>query len=565
MTRHTTSGFGIADLNYPALLRTFRDATLRRLSCPSPAGVTSALPGTLHMTHRRRSLFASVASIALFIACGGETLVTPPVDTTHVVPPPPPPIVVAGVRIAGPSRLVVGRGDVVVATATTAAGVVVTGRTVAYASSNAAAVTVGATDGTVKAIAPGTAVISATVDGVVGTLTILASDASLFSLTLSGPMSPIMVGTTTQLSAIGKDSSNAAVAIRSISYKSSSPGVATVSQTGLVTAVAPGTSTIVAEGITVAAVQASIVITVVPVAVASVSIVPPADTFLRPRFPKQLIAVVSDAAGNPLQRPVTWTTSDVDIAALDPFGLATATYRQGPVTISAASEGKSGSVRLYVVSDSGLYVATTGGSAGDSVRASIDQPNSGSPTTLIGTVPADLVSRFNFITSTGTYRVRTSTSADSARTTAGLRGVALLLGATPAAVPVKLGPPSTVVSIPLKPYTATISAPATVGVNSTVTVTWTFDEATMPFAFFPDRAPLGALYFSTSSGADLSGTAVGATVTRDATGISTFSASFSAPATPGTIYLQVSADGAVARLLFPIVFRGQALRTITVQ
>lgn len=517
------------------------------------------------MTHRRRSLFASVASIALFIACGGDTLVKPAVDTTRVIPPPPPPIIVAGVRLAGPSRLLVGRGDVVVATATTAAGVVVTGRTVAYTSSNAAAVTVGGTDGAVKAIAPGTAVISATVDGVVGTLTIVASDASLFALTLSGPTGPLMVGTTTQLSATGKDSSNAAVAIRSISYKSSSPGVATVSQTGLVSAVAPGTTTITAEGITVAAAQASIVITVVPVAVASVSIVAPADTILRPRFPKQLVAAVADAAGNPLQRPVTWTTSDVDVASLDPFGLATATYRQGPVTITATSEGKSGSVRLYAVSDSGLYVATSGGAAGDAVQASIDQPNATSPMTMTGTVPADLVSRFNFVTSTGTYRVRTSTSPDTSRPVA-LRAIALLLGATPAAVPVKLGPPSTVVSIPLKPYTANISAPATVGVNATVTVTWTFDEATMPFAFFPDRAPVGALYFSTSSGADLSGTAVGATVTRDATtGISTFSASFSAPATPGTIYLQVSADGAVARLLFPIVFRGQALRTITVQ
>ena len=403
-------------------------------------------------------------------------------------------------------------------------------------------------------------------DGVVGTLTIVASDASLFALALTGPTSPIMVGTTAQLSASGKDSSNAAVAIRSITYASSSPGVATVSQTGLVTAVAPGTTTITAEGITVAAAQASIAITVIPVAVASVSIVAPADTILRPRFPKQLVAAVADAAGNPLQRPVTWTTSDVDVASLDPFGLATATYRQGPVTITATSEGKSGSVRLYAVSDSGLYVATSGGVAGDIAQASIDQPNSTSPMTMTGTVPADLVARFNFVTSTGTYRVRTSTAADPARSTVGLSGFALLLGATPAAVPVKLGPPSTVVSIPLKPYTANISAPATVGVNSTVTVTWTFDEATMPFASFPDRVPVGALYFSTSNGADLSGTVVSATVTRDATtGISTFSASFSAPATPGTIYLQVSADGAVARLLFPIVFRGQALRTITVQ
>jgi hypothetical protein len=518
------------------------------------------------MTHRRRSLFASVASIALFVACGGDTLVKPPVDTTHVVPPPPPPIVVAGVRVAGPSRLVVGRSDAVVATATTSAGVVVTGRTVAFASSNPAAITVGAADGTVRAVAPGTAVISATVDGVVGTLTIVASDASLFTLTLTGPTGPIAVGTTAQLSATGKDSSNAAVAIRSITYASSAPSVATVSQTGLVTAVAPGTTTISAEGITVAAAQASITITVIPVAVASVSIVPPADTILHQRFPKQLVALVKDAAGNTLQRPVTFTTSNVDVASLDPFGLATATYKQGPVTITAAAEGKSGSVRLYVVSDSGLYVATTGGVAGDPVQASIDQPNATFSGTATGTVPADLVSRFNFVTSNGTYRVRTSTSADPARSTAALSGIALLLGATSAAVPVTLGPPSTVVSIPLKPYAASISAPATVAVNSTVTVTWTFDESTMPFSFYPDRVPVGALYVSSLNGADLSGTATNATVTRDATtGISTFSASFTAPAAPGTLYIQVSADGAVARLLSPIVFRGQAMRIITVQ
>ena len=305
-----------------------------------------------------------------------------------------------------------------------------------------------------------------------------------------------------------------------------------MSQTGLVTADAPRTTTLAAEGITVAAAQATIAITVIPVAVASVSIVPPADTILHQRFPKQLVAVVKDAQGNTLQRPVTFTTSDVDVASLDPFGRATATYRQGPVTVTAAAEGKSGSVRLYVVSDSGLYVATTGGVAGDPVTASIDIPTATSPTTLTGVVPADLASRFNFVASSGTYRVRTSTSADPARATAALSGIALLLGATPSAVPVTLRPPSTVVSVPLRAYAATITAPATVAVNATVTVTWTFDESAMPFSFFPDRAPTGTLYYSSANGLDLSGTAVNATVTRDAAGVSTFSAAFAAPSTP---------------------------------
>lgn len=516
------------------------------------------------MTQLRRSLIASTALVTLFAACGGDTPVTPPKDTVVVIVPPPVPTV-AGVAITGPARLTVGRTAVITATPTTSAGVVLTGKTVAYTSSNAAAVTVAA-DGTIRAVAPGTAVITATIDGVSGTLTVISSDASLFSLTLTGPTNPIVVGGTAQLTATGKDSSNAAVAIRQITYASSNPNVVSVTQTGFITGVAPGTATITAEGITVAAAQATIAITVIPVPVASVVILPPADTILHPRFPKQIIAQARDSAGNVLNRPITYTTSDVDVATLDILGLVTATANQGPVTITATSQGKSGSVRLFAVSDSGLYIATTGGFVGDPVQASSDQPGLTSPTTVTGVVPADGVARFNILNSNGSYRVRTSTSGDVSRAPAAIAGIALLLGSTPATVPVTLGPPSTVVSVAMKPYAATITAPTTVAVNSTVTVSWTFDESTMPFSFFPDRLATGTLYYSTTNGLDLSGTPVSATVTRDATsGISTFSASFIAPSVPGTIYLQVYADGAVSRLLYPIVFRGQAMRTITVQ
>ena len=518
------------------------------------------------MTHLRRSLVASAAFIAFFAACGGETLVTPPKDTVVVIPPPPPPIVVAGVTLTGPSRLLVGRSDAVVATARTSAGVAIAGKTFAFASSNPAAVTVGAADGAIRSIAPGTAVISATVDGVVGSLTVTASDASISTLTLTGPTGPIVVGRTAQLTAAGKDSSNTPVAIRALTYASSNPNVVSVTPAGLVTAVAPGTAVISAEAVTVIAANATLTITVIPVPTASVVILPPTDTILRPRFPKQLVAQVRDSAGNVLPRPITYSTSNVDLATLDPLGLVTANpVNQGPVTVTASSDGKSASVSLYVVSDSGFYVATTGGITGDVARISVDQPNVVSPTTVTTVVQPDGVARANIVSSTGSYRARASTSADP-RAPAALAGIALLLGATPSAVPVTIGPPSTVVSIPLKPYTATITAPATAAVNAVITVTWTFDETAMPFGFYPDRAPTGTLYFSTTSGADLSGSPVSAVVTRNATtGISTFSASFLAPAAPGTIYFQVYADGAVARLLSPIVFSGQAMRTITVQ
>lgn len=512
------------------------------------------------MTQLRRSIFALMASYALLAGCGESKIVQPPVDTTKPAPPPP---TVIGVVISGKSRLTVGRVDTLTAAVQGSAGGVLTGKTVTWASSNPTVVLVGATDGIVRALNPGTATISATVDGVVGSYVVTSGDASLTSLTLSGPTTTLVVGGTRQFTAAGRDSVNQPVAIRTITWRTSDPRVATVTQTGLVTAVGLGTVVISADGVTVTAATASVNVTVIAVPTSSVAIAP-LDTLLRFRFPKQIVATARDSAGNPLVRPFTYTTSNVDVAVLDDFGLVTATG-QGPVTITATSGGRSASVRLFVPSDSGLYVAVTGGVPGDLVTASYDIPNGSSPASSTSVIPADQTSRFNFLVSNGNYRVRASTTVDTTRGPVALSGYALQLGSTTASVPVTIRPPSTVVSVPLRPYTATISAPTTVAVNSTVTVTWTFDEATEPFSFFPDQLPTGTLHYSTTNGADLSGTPLPATVVRDANGRSVFSATFTAPGTPGTIYFQVAADGAVARLLFPIVFRGQALRTITVQ
>lgn len=511
-----------------------------------------------------RSILA-VAVIALLVACGGDSPTTPPVDTTKIIPPPPPPPpVVASVALTGPTKLTVGRADTVKATARTAAGVTVAGKTFAFTSSNTAAVTVDAS-GIVRAGGPGTATISGTTDGVTGTLTIVSTDASLFSMTLTPPASSILVGGTGQIVASGKDSSGAPVAIRSITWTSRNPGVAMVSSTGVVTGVSAGTATISAEGITNTAIIATTSVTVVPVPTAAVVITPPTDTILHFRFPKQIVATARDSAGNVLQRPITYKSSNVDVALLDDFGLATATG-QGPVTVTATSGTKSASVNLYVVSDSGLYVASRGGTPGDFSAASIDVPNSTSPATFSRLIATDTVTRFNFVTSTGSYRVRTSTSGDPNRVGATLAGIALQLGAQTTPIPTKLGPPSSVVSIGMTPYTATITAPATAGVNSQITVKWTFDETTQPFSFFPAHAPAGRVYYSSSNGVDLSGTTAAATVTVDpTTGISLFSATFTAPSTPGTLYIQVVGDGAVAQLVYPIKFLGVPYRTITIQ
>jgi hypothetical protein len=518
------------------------------------------------MTHSRRFVFfaflASIAgSAAVFSACGGDTpvtpVVTPPVDTT------PPAPVVASVTVIGPSQLLTLHSDSVRATAQTSAGVAITGKVVTWSSSNTAAVTV-TSGGVLNAVAPGTATISASVDGIVGTKPIVVTDASLVTLAITGPTAPLLTGVTTQLALAGKDSANAPVVIRATTWTTTNANVATVSPTGLVTARAPGTATIKVEGITNTAIFAQITITVVPVPVASI-VIANTDSLVRFRFPTQVLATARDSAGNVLPRTIIYTSSDVDVATLDDFGLATATGR-GTVTITASADGKQTSKRFFVPPDSGLYVAAVGGVVSDPTNISFDIPNATSPATAAVTVGADGVSRTTFTTSSApTYRVRASTSADPVRGPS-VVGIALLLGMANSG-PVTLAPPSTLVSLTMKPYTATIVAPATAAVNTAVTVSWTFDETTQPFSFFPDRAPTGRLYYSTTNGPDLSGTPVAATtVTRDPiTGISTFSATFVAPPTPGPLYIQVVGDGAVATLLSPIAFAGQALKVISIQ
>ena len=518
------------------------------------------------MSQFRRNTLASALLLGVFVACGGDTIptvvlttTTTTVDTTTKTPPPP---VVAAVQVTATPKLTVGRTGTVTAVAKTSQNVDVTGKTFAFSSNNTNAVTVSAT-GTLTAVGPGTAVISAATDGVTGTATVVATDASLFAMTISPTSRTMYVTNTQQFTVAGKDSSGAAVAVRTTTWKSSNDNIATVSTTGLVTAKALGTATISVEGITNTAITATATITVVPVPVASV-VIAPVDTILRFRFPRQLVATTRDTAGGILGRPVKFTSSNVDVALLDDFGLATATG-EGPVTITATSEGKSASVRLYVVADSGAYVVVTGGRTGDFVTAAIDIPNatsSGSQTRTIGT---DTTTRFDIITSNGAYRARAFTVGDPARVGAPLSSIALQLGAVTTPLAITNGPPSTVFNILLKPYTATINAPATAAVNSTVTVSWTFDESTQPFSFYPDALPAGILWYSTTNGNDLTGSAVGATVTRDANGITTFTATFTAPSTPGPVYIQVEGDGAITKLLYPIKFNGTAYRIINVQ
>lgn len=167
------------------------------------------------------------------------------------------------------------------------------------------------------------------------------------SVVVTPATSSLSPGQTTQLTAATRDAQGGNLTGRTVTWTSTNTAVATVSSSGMVTAVAVGGPvTIVAssEGQDGAA-----TITVVPPPVASVTVAP-ATRELTPGATVQLSATMRDAAGNTLAgRVVSWSTSNNGVATVSSAGIVTAVALGGPVTITATSEGQTGIASVTVV------------------------------------------------------------------------------------------------------------------------------------------------------------------------------------------------------------------------
>lgn len=224
-----------------------------------------------------------------------------------------------------------------------AAGTVLTDRTVTWTSSNDVIASVSST-GLVTTKTLGTVTITATVEGKSGTASVAVQPVPVASVTVTPPSSTLIVDATVQLGATTKDSTGATLSGRAVTWSTSDAAVATVSTAGLVTAKAAGSATITAtsEG---KSGTAAITVALPPVASVTVS---PATGSVSPGLTLQLTATTNDASGQPLTgRPVTWTTSDASKATVGSSGVVTG-VSPGSVTITATSEGKSGSAILTV-------------------------------------------------------------------------------------------------------------------------------------------------------------------------------------------------------------------------
>jgi trimeric autotransporter adhesin len=226
------------------------------------------------------------------------------------------------------------------ATMRDAGGNILSGRAVTWASSATSVATVDA-QGVVTAVAAGSATISATSEGVTGSTTVTVSAVPVARVDVIPTAVSLNPTQTSQLTATVYDAGNNVLS-RPVTWTSNAQGVATVSATGVVTAVAPGSATISA---TSGGVSGTAIITVSLVPVASVIVTPN-------MFPGQtltLSATARDAQGNVLTgRTTSWSSSNAAVATVDgATGLVTA-VTTGAATITATVDGVSGSATVTI-------------------------------------------------------------------------------------------------------------------------------------------------------------------------------------------------------------------------
>jgi uncharacterized protein YjdB len=155
---------------------------------------------------------------------------------------------------------------------------------------------------------------------------------------------PLFPGQTVALTATTRDASGRPLSGRTVTWTSSTPAVATVSTSGLVTAVAVGSATISAtsEGR-----SGSLNVAVAPVPVAAVVVSPPSASLVQGTT-RQLTAEARDNTSALLSgRVITWTSSNAAVATVSTGGLVAA-VSPGTVTITAAAEGVQGTAAIVV-------------------------------------------------------------------------------------------------------------------------------------------------------------------------------------------------------------------------
>jgi uncharacterized protein YjdB len=286
-----------------------------------------------------------VASAGIFDSCGKGSDLTGPPDTPAV----------ATVEVTpSPISLALGQAIQLTATVKAADGSVLTDRIVAWATSDPAIAGIGES-GMVTGASAGAATITATSEGQSGSTTVTVTAAApVASVEVVPNPSSVLLGQTAQLTAVLR-AANGDELSGLVAWSSSDDAIASVSETGVMTGVAVGEATITA---TSEGQSGSSALTVSAVAVATVEVAPPTAA-ITVSATVQLTAIAKDAGGAVLAgRPAAWTTSDANVARVNPTGRVTG-FGAGSATITATIEGKTGSASITVTQQAVATIEVT--------------------------------------------------------------------------------------------------------------------------------------------------------------------------------------------------------------
>ncbi|MGH7624396.1 MAG: Ig-like domain-containing protein, partial [Gemmatimonadaceae bacterium] len=229
-------------------------------------------------------------------------------------------------------------------TAYNAAGDVLSGRTIAWSSSDESIATVDVS-GVVTGVGPGGAVITGTAEGKQGTATVTVSAVPVARVEVQPAADTLVLGDSVQLTATAFDAAGNVITGRTPAWSGSS-SVAIVTSDGQVFSRASGTAKITA---TIDGKSGAATITVIPPPVASVTVAP-ADTSIIVGTTATLVATLKDATGKTLTgRTIKWSSSDASVASVTATGVVTGVVASATaVTITATSEGQSGTASVTV-------------------------------------------------------------------------------------------------------------------------------------------------------------------------------------------------------------------------
>ena len=376
------------------------------------------------------------------------------------------PVRVASVDVAlARTALVAGDSTIASATAHDATGNVMRGLPVVWSSDNPLVATVSA-DGLVHTMSAGNARIIALIDlvGSYGAISVSPAPVATVKVTLAA--TALTPGQSTQATAVTADASGAALTGRIITWSSDAPNVATVSSTGLVSALAPGSATIIAtsEG---RSGSVSLSVTPPPPApVASITIALAASSLTIGQS-AQATAVPRDSTAAPLTgRAVTWTSSDPTVATVSGSGLVTA-VAPGVAVITATCEGRSAFALATVaappapVASVAVSINTNALTMGQSTQATaIPRDATGQPLSGRGISWSSTNAAVVTVSSSGVVTAVAAGSADIVATSEGKTGSTT--------VSVALPPPSAVATVTVLPTSISLTVGKTTPITATV-------------------------------------------------------------------------------------------------